>query len=59
MTSSDAREDAALAFDPVGNLPAGLRAAGPLAWLRDQTYRGSRRARGATVSPAARSKVTV
>ncbi|MFC4019440.1 phosphodiesterase [Micromonospora sp. GCM10011542] len=49
-----AREDAALAFDPVGNLPAELRAAGPLTWLRDQTYRGSRRARGATVSPAAR-----
>ncbi|MGK5440682.1 phosphodiesterase [Micromonospora sp. URMC 105] len=43
----DARTDAALAFDPVRNLPAGLRAAGPLAWLREQTYRGSRRARGA------------
>jgi hypothetical protein len=49
-----AREDAALAFDPIGNLPPELRAAGPLTWLRDQTYRGSRRARGATVSPAAR-----
>ncbi|MEU5906091.1 phosphodiesterase [Micromonospora sp. NPDC047527] len=42
-----AREDAALAFDPVRNLPPELRAAGPLAWLREQTYRGSRRARGA------------
>ncbi|WP_229403172.1 phosphodiesterase [Micromonospora okii] len=45
-----AERDAALAFDPVGNLPAGLRAAGPLARLRDATYRGSRRTRGA--SPA-------
>ncbi|MFF0176956.1 phosphodiesterase [Micromonospora profundi] len=43
-----AREDAALAFDPVRNLPPGMRAAGPPAWLRDQTYRGSRRARGAS-----------
>ncbi|MCM0674353.1 phosphodiesterase [Micromonospora phytophila] len=45
-----AREDAALAFDPIGNLPAGLRAAGPLTWLREHTYRGSQRARGATQS---------
>ncbi|WP_320067650.1 phosphodiesterase [Micromonospora sp. RTGN7] len=44
----DAREDAALAFDPVGNLPAELRAVGPLARLRDASYRGSRRARGAS-----------
>ncbi|WP_433387165.1 phosphodiesterase [Micromonospora sp. KLBMP9576] len=43
----DAGEDAALAFDPIGNLPPGLRAAGPLAWLREHSYRGSRRARGA------------
>ncbi|SCG65036.1 phosphodiesterase [Micromonospora halophytica] len=44
----DVRTDAALAFDPVGNLPPGLRVAGPLAWLREQTYAGSRRARGAS-----------
>ncbi|TDC79498.1 phosphodiesterase [Micromonospora sp. KC606] len=44
----DARTDATLAFDPVGNLPPGLRAAGPLAWLREQTYAGSRRGRGAS-----------
>ena len=42
-----AREDTALAFDPIGNVPAGLRAVGPIARLRDRTYRGSRRARGA------------
>ncbi|MEH0842862.1 phosphodiesterase [Micromonospora sp. CPCC 205711] len=46
----DARTDAALAFDPVGNLPPGLRVEGPLAWLREQTYAGSRRARGAAGS---------
>ncbi|TDB70734.1 phosphodiesterase [Micromonospora sp. KC723] len=46
----DPRADAALAFDPVGNLPPGLRAAGPLAWLREQTYAGSRRARGASTA---------
>ncbi|MER7458416.1 phosphodiesterase [Micromonospora sp. NPDC126480] len=56
-----AREDARLAFDPIGNLPPGLRAAGPLAWLREHTYRASQRTRGATperasVSPAARSR---
>ncbi|MDG4756369.1 hypothetical protein [Micromonospora sp. WMMD710] len=45
-TPLGAREDAALAFDPVRNLPPELRAAGPLAWLRERTYRGSRRARG-------------
>lgn len=50
----DAREDAALAFDPIGNVPPGLRVAGPLAWLRDTTYRGSRRGRGARLSRAAR-----
>ncbi|MCW3815623.1 phosphodiesterase [Micromonospora sp. DR5-3] len=43
-----AREDAALAFDPIGNVPAGLRAEGLLAWLRATTYRRSRRARGAS-----------
>lgn len=42
-----AREDAALAFDPIGNPPPGLRVGGPVGWLRDTTYRGSRRARGA------------
>ncbi|WP_089158329.1 phosphodiesterase [Micromonospora sp. NBS 11-29] len=50
----DAREDAALAFDPVGNVPPGLRLAGPLARLRDDSYRGSRRGRGTAVSRAAR-----
>ncbi|MGC4807116.1 phosphodiesterase [Micromonospora sp. DT233] len=47
----DAREDAALAFDPIGNLPAELRAVGVLARLRDTSYRGSRRARGASPTP--------
>ncbi|MET8280955.1 phosphodiesterase [Micromonospora sp. NPDC005174] len=55
----DARQDAALAFDPVRNLPAGLRAAGPLTWLREQTYRGSRRARGATVQSGGSTATTV
>ncbi|WP_435151991.1 hypothetical protein [Micromonospora aurantiaca (nom. illeg.)] len=49
-----AAEDAALAFDPIGNVPPGLRLAGPLARLRDDSYRGSRRARGAGLSRAAR-----
>ncbi|MFG2168538.1 phosphodiesterase [Micromonospora chersina] len=49
-----AREDAALAFDPIGNVPPGLRAAGPLAWLRETTYRGSRRGRDARLSREAR-----
>ncbi|MDG4805097.1 phosphodiesterase [Micromonospora sp. WMMD980] len=49
-----AREDAALAFDPIGNVPPGLRLAGPLARLRDAGYRGSRRGRGEAVSPVAR-----
>ncbi|SCL12913.1 hypothetical protein GA0074694_0066 [Micromonospora inyonensis] len=57
----DCATDAALAFDPVGNLPAGLwAAAGPVARLRDRTYRGSRRARGASArsaGPAAASAV--
>ncbi|MFI9529992.1 catalase family protein [Micromonospora rosaria] len=47
----DAGVDAATAFDPIGNLPAGLRATGPFARLRDRAYRGSRRARGATTRP--------
>ncbi|RBI99544.1 phosphodiesterase, partial [Micromonospora provocatoris] len=47
-------EDAALAFDPIGNVPPGLRLTGPLARLRDDSYRGSRRARGAALSRAAR-----
>ncbi|WP_422734775.1 phosphodiesterase [Micromonospora sp. WMMD558] len=59
-TQVGAREDAALAFDPIGNLPPGLRAVGPLAWLRQVTYRASQRTRGAAptsgrVSPGARS----
>ncbi|SCE96220.1 hypothetical protein GA0070607_3721 [Micromonospora coriariae] len=54
-----AREDAALAFDPVRNLPPGLWAAGPLAWLREQTYRGSRRGRGATVQSGGSDATTV
>ncbi|MGK5742406.1 phosphodiesterase [Micromonospora sp. URMC 103] len=58
-TQLSARQDAALAFDPIGNLPAGLRAAGPLAWLRDQTYRGSRRARGVTVQSGGSLGATV
>ncbi|MET9299894.1 phosphodiesterase [Micromonospora aurantiaca] len=49
-----AAEDAALAFDPIGNVPPGLRLAGPLARLRNDSYRGSRRARGAGLSRAAR-----
>ncbi|MET7970284.1 phosphodiesterase [Micromonospora sp. NPDC005305] len=52
----DAREDAALAFDPVGNVPPGLRLAGPLAWLRETTYPGSQRGRGVPVSRAARRR---
>ncbi|WP_435207223.1 phosphodiesterase [Micromonospora sp. bgisy143] len=55
----DARQDAALAFDPVRNLPAGLRAAGPLAWLREQTYRRSRRARGASTQSGGSTAATV
>ncbi|MEV4820963.1 hypothetical protein [Micromonospora sp. NPDC049274] len=54
-----AREDAALAFDPVRNLPPDLRAAGPLAWLREQTYGGSRRARGATTQSGGSTATTV
>ncbi|MEU5724346.1 phosphodiesterase [Micromonospora sp. NPDC047738] len=54
-----AREDAALAFDPIGNLPAGLRAEGLLAWLRDTTYRGSRRVRGASAQSGGSLGVTV
>ncbi|MFG1915249.1 hypothetical protein [Micromonospora sp. NPDC048898] len=58
-TRLSAEEDAALAFDPVGNLPPELRAAGPLAWLREQTYRGSRRARGATAQSGGSTATTV
>ncbi|WP_343445481.1 phosphodiesterase [Micromonospora schwarzwaldensis] len=47
-------EDAVPAFDPIGNVPAGLRLAGPLARLRDASYRGSRRGRGAALSREAR-----
>ncbi|MET8121740.1 phosphodiesterase [Micromonospora sp. NPDC005189] len=54
-----AEEDAALAFDPVRNLPPELRATGPLAWLREQTYRGSRRARGATAQSGGSTATTV
>ncbi|MEV1331989.1 phosphodiesterase [Micromonospora costi] len=54
-----ARQDAALAFDPIGNVPAGLWATGPLAWLRDQTYRGSRAARGASAQSGGSLGVTV
>ncbi|MGK5676940.1 phosphodiesterase [Micromonospora sp. URMC 106] len=54
-----AREDAALAFDPVGNLPPGLRAAGPIAWLREHTYPASQRARGARVQSGGSMGVTV
>ncbi|MCF0092219.1 phosphodiesterase [Micromonospora sp. MH99] len=55
----DPGEDAALAFDPVGNLPPELRAAGPLTWLREQTYRGSRRARGARAQSGGSTATTV
>ncbi|MGW5559898.1 hypothetical protein ACWER9_22085 [Micromonospora sp. NPDC003944] len=48
-----------LAFDPVRNLPPELRVAGPLAWLRDQTYRGSRRARGASAQSGGSTATTV
>ncbi|MEU7755391.1 phosphodiesterase [Micromonospora sp. NPDC049101] len=58
-TQLSAEEDAALAFDPVGNLPPELRAAGLLAWLREQTYRGSRRARGATAQSGGSTATTV
>ncbi|MEU7996812.1 phosphodiesterase [Micromonospora sp. NPDC049060] len=54
-----AREDAALAFDPIGNLPPGLRAVGPIAWLREHSYRGSRRTRGAVAQSGGSMGVTV
>ncbi|MFC5926115.1 phosphodiesterase [Micromonospora vulcania] len=54
-----AREDAALAFDPVGNVPTELRTAGLLAWLRAQTYRGSRWARGAAGQSGGSTAATV
>ncbi|WP_341717295.1 phosphodiesterase [Micromonospora sp. FIMYZ51] len=55
----DAREDAALAFDPVGNLPEELRLVGPLRWLRQHSYRGSRRGRGAGAQSGGSMGVTV
>lgn len=55
----DAATDAALGFDPIANLPAGLSAAGPLAALRERTYRGSRRARGARVQSVGSTTATV
>ncbi|MFI7605658.1 phosphodiesterase [Micromonospora sp. NPDC049366] len=58
-TQLSARQDAALAFDPIGNLPAGLSAVGPMAWLRAQTYRGSREAHGARVQSGGSLGVTV
>ncbi|MET8089342.1 hypothetical protein [Micromonospora sp. NPDC005220] len=54
-----AAEDGALASDPARNLPPELRVAGPLAWLRDQTYRGSRRARRATAQSGGSTAATV
>ncbi|WP_196222597.1 phosphodiesterase [Micromonospora sp. CP22] len=54
-----ARDDAALAFDPVGNRPEELRLAGPLAWLRQHTYRGSRRGRGVRVQSGGSTGLTV
>ncbi|WBB66798.1 phosphodiesterase [Micromonospora sp. WMMD812] len=58
-TQLSARQDATLAFDPIGNLPAGLSAAGPMTWLRAQAYRGSREARGARVQSGGSLGVTV
>ncbi|MEV0427502.1 phosphodiesterase [Micromonospora sp. NPDC050495] len=54
-----AREDAALAFDPIGNAPPGLRVGGLLGWLRNTSYRGSRRARGASAQSGGSTGVTV
>ncbi|MDG4805831.1 phosphodiesterase [Micromonospora sp. WMMD1120] len=54
-----AEADLALAFDPVHNLPTELRMAGPVAVLRDLTYRGSRRARGATAQSGGSTAATV
>ncbi|MEV4811568.1 phosphodiesterase [Micromonospora avicenniae] len=58
-TQLSARQDAALAFDPIDNLPAGLRAVGALAWLRAHSYRGSRRARGVEIQSGGSLGVTV
>ncbi|RKN42065.1 phosphodiesterase [Micromonospora endolithica] len=55
----DARTDATLAFDPIGNLPPGMRAAGPMAWVREHTYRASRRTRGAGGQSGGSMGVTV
>jgi hypothetical protein len=55
----DGREDAALAFDPVGNVPEDLRLAGVLRWLREHTYRGSRRGRGADAQSGGSTGVTL
>ncbi|MEV2242328.1 phosphodiesterase [Micromonospora sp. NPDC049891] len=54
-----ARDDATLAFDPVGNVPEELRLAGPLAWLRRHTYRGSRRGRGVSAQSGGSTGLTV
>ncbi|GIJ24331.1 hypothetical protein Vlu01_49550 [Micromonospora lutea] len=54
-----ARDDAALAFDPIGNVPEELWLAGPLAWLRRHTYRGSRRGRGASAQSGGSMGLTV
>ncbi|SBT46454.1 hypothetical protein [Micromonospora auratinigra] len=51
--------DAAPAFDPIGNVPPGLRAEGLIAWLRDSGYRGSRRARGASAQSGGSTGFTV
>ncbi|GIJ38665.1 phosphodiesterase [Micromonospora andamanensis] len=55
----NARDDATLAFDPVGNLPEELRLAGPLAWLRRHTYRGSRAGRGVGAQSGGSTGLTV
>ncbi|GIJ27536.1 hypothetical protein Vqi01_26980 [Micromonospora qiuiae] len=54
-----AREDTALAYDPVGNAPEDLCLAGPLRWLREYSYRGSRRARKASAQSGGSTGVTV
>ncbi|TDC25843.1 phosphodiesterase [Micromonospora sp. 15K316] len=58
-TQLSARQDAALAFDPIENLPAGLRTVGALAWLRAHSYRGSRLARGVEAQSGGSLGVTV
>lgn len=58
-TPLDGPADAALAFDPVGNLPTRLRAVGPVARLRAPAYRGSQRGRGAVGQSGGSTGVTV